>query len=109
MSNDPTPSEVAKVLVEDTPPPALDPVPAAPSPAPAAPSPALADLDGDGVPGVTSWPFVALILGALIIVSSLLGGLLYFQIVTFDDLKILIGVLIGGGGAGGIHLTRKGR
>lgn len=103
MSNDPTPEEVAKVLVEDNPPPALDPVPEP------TPPPALADLDGDGVPGVTSWPFVALILGALIIVSSLLGGLLYFQIVTFDDLKILIGVLIGGGGAGGIHLTRKRR
>ena len=102
MSNDPTPEEVAKVLVEDNPPPALDPVPAAPSPA-------LADLDGDGVPGVTSWPFVMLILGALIIVSSLLGGLMAFEIVSFDDLKILIGVLIGGGGAGGIHLTRKRR
>lgn len=101
MSNDPTPEEVVKVLVEDSL--ALDPGPDTPPQAPPT-----ADLDGDGVPGVTSWPFVVLILGSLIIVSALLGGLLAYQVVTFDDLKILIGVIVGGGGAGGIHLTRKG-
>ena len=106
------------VPVSDHPDPAPDPAPE-PRPQPPPPPPLVlpaedttperlkaqvisSDPDGDGRPGVTSWPFVALILGVIALVLGAVLAILLTGAATWDQISSAImglGGLLGGAGA----------
>jgi len=59
------------------------------------------DLDGDGKPGLTSWPWVALVLGLVLIVCGTIAALMLSGTVTFEQISGVVWALVGAGAAGG--------
>ena len=65
------------------------------------------DLDGDGKPGLTSWPWVVLVLGISIAVLGTIAALMMSGTVTFDQISGVIWALVGAGAAGGGSVANR--
>ena len=65
------------------------------------------DLDGDGKPGLTSWPWVALVLGLVALVLGTLAALMLSNTVSFDQISGIIWALVGAGATGGGSVANR--